>query len=69
MAERETEKVVYAEGGGGGGGGGTAIIAVVAIIALLVLLYFLFGQGLLNGNSTKKINADVKIDTPVGNGA
>jgi hypothetical protein len=65
MVERETEKVVYAEGGNRGGG--TAIIAVVAIIALLVLLYFLFGQGMLNGNSTKKINADVKINAPVGN--
>ena len=66
MAERETEKVVYAEGGRGGGG--TAIIAVVAIVALLVLLYFLFGQGLMHGTATKKINADVKINAPaVGN--
>lgn len=48
-----------------GGGGGLALLAV-AILALAVVLFLLFGQGLLNG-PTKKIDADIKIDTPTKN--
>ena len=47
----------------GGGGAGTVIAVVVGIIAILVVAYFLFGQGLLNGE-TKKIDANVKVETP-----
>lgn len=46
-----------------GGGAGTVIAVVVGIIAILVVAYFLFGQGLLNGD-TKKIDANVKVETP-----
>ncbi|WP_156022308.1 hypothetical protein [Sphingomonas sp. UNC305MFCol5.2] len=46
-----------------GGGAGTVIAVVVGIIAILVVAYFLFGQGLLNGG-TKKVDADVKVETP-----
>ena len=46
-----------------GGGAGTVIAVVVGIIAILVVLYLLFGQSLLNGG-TKKIDADVKVETP-----
>ena len=45
------------------GGGGTAIAVIVGVIAILVVLYLLFGQGLLNGG-TKKVDANVKIETP-----
>ncbi|HEY0413610.1 MAG TPA: hypothetical protein VGD66_10745 [Allosphingosinicella sp.] len=65
MVERERERVVVAESRRGGGG--TAVVAVIAIIALLVVLYLVFGQGLMHGTATKKINADVKIDAPIGN--
>lgn len=45
------------------GGAGTVIAVVVGIIAILVVAYFLFGQGLLNGD-TKKIDADIKVEMP-----
>jgi len=47
----------------GGGGAGTVIAVVVGIIAILVVAYLLFGQGLLNG-TTKKVDADIKVETP-----
>lgn len=46
-----------------GGGAGTVIAVVVGIIAILVVAYFLFGQGLLN-DTTKKVDADIKVETP-----
>jgi hypothetical protein len=58
----EKEVIVTREGGGGG-----AIIAVVLLIAVLVVLFLLFGRGLMNGNGTQDIKADIKIDTPAAN--
>ena len=49
----------------GGGSGGVAIIALV-IVALAVVLFLVFGQGLLKGDA-KKIDADIKVDTPAKN--
>lgn len=46
-----------------GGGAGTVIAVIVGIIAILVVAYFLFGQGMLNGD-TKKVDADIKVETP-----
>ena len=60
MAEHETERVVVTDGGGGGGGGATVAI-VLLVIAVLVVLFLVFGRGLLNGGSTKTINADVHV--------
>ncbi|HEX8526083.1 hypothetical protein [Allosphingosinicella sp.] len=62
MVERERETIVHTDDGGGRGGG--TLLAVVLLIALLVVLFLLFGQGLLNGGGTDKIEADVKVDTP-----
>ena len=59
MAEGEKETVVYTDGGGRGGGATAAIVLLV--IAVLVVLFLLFGRGLLNGSSTKTINADVHV--------
>jgi len=47
----------------GGGGGGTAVAVIVGIVAILAILYVLFGTNLLSGD-TKKIDADVTIETP-----
>lgn len=55
------EKVTVVETGGGGAG--TAIAVIVGIVAILAILYVVFGSGLMNGE-TKKIDADVKIETP-----
>ncbi|HEX4737606.1 MAG TPA: hypothetical protein VH331_08600 [Allosphingosinicella sp.] len=64
MAERETERVIYTDGGRRGGG--TAAI-VLLVIALLVILFLVFGRGLLNGGSaTKTINADVHVSGDKG---
>lgn len=54
------EKVTVIKDGGGAGG---AIAVIVGIVAILAILYVVFGSGLLNGG-TKKIDADVKIETP-----
>jgi hypothetical protein len=59
MAEHETERVVVTDGGRGGGGATVAIVLLV--IAVLVVLFLLFGRGMLNGSSTKTINADVHV--------
>lgn len=48
------------------GGGGSVALLAVAILAIAVVLFLLFGQGMLNG-STKKVDADIKIDTPTKN--
>lgn len=57
------EKVTVVDAGGGSGAG-TAIAVIVGIVAILAILYVLFGTSLLNGGDTKKIDADVKIETP-----
>ncbi|HEX8302331.1 hypothetical protein [Sphingomonas sp.] len=44
-------------------GGGSAVAMIVGIVAILAILYVLFGTNLLSGE-TKKIDADVKIETP-----
>lgn len=56
------EKVTVVDAGGGGGAGG-AVVVIVGIVAILAILYVIFGTGLLNGE-TKKIDANVKIETP-----
>ncbi|MBX3564632.1 MAG: hypothetical protein KF730_08665 [Sphingomonas sp.] len=56
------EKVTVVDAGGGGGAG-TAIAVIVGIVAILAILYVLFGTSLMSGE-TKKIDADVKIETP-----
>ena len=48
--------------------GGGYVLAVVLLIAVVVVLFLLFGQGLLDGGGTEKIDADVKIDTPAPDG-
>lgn len=45
------------------GGGGTMVAVIVGIVAIIAILYVVFGTGLLNGE-TKKIDANVKIETP-----
>ena len=57
------EKVTVVDAGGGGGG--TAVAVIVGIVAILAILYVLFGTNLLSSaGDTKKIDADIKIDTP-----
>lgn len=56
------EKVTVVDGGGGGAGG--AIAVIVGIVAILAILYVVFGTNLLNGSSTKKIDANVKVEAP-----
>ena len=55
------EKVTVVETGGGGGA--TVVAVIVGIVAILAILYVLLGTNLLSGE-TKKIDADVKIETP-----
>lgn len=64
MVDREKEVIVTSDGGGGGGG---TIIAVVLLIAVVVVLFLLFGRGLMSGDGTTDINADIKVDTPKTN--
>lgn len=64
MAERERE-VIVTEGGRGTGSG--MIIGIVLVLAVIVVLFLVFGRGLLGGDGTKDINADIKIDTPAKN--
>lgn len=45
-----------------GGSGGAIALLALAIIVAAVVAFVLFGQNLMGG--TKKIDADVKIDTP-----
>jgi hypothetical protein len=68
MADTERREVIYTDGGSRGGGS-TAIVAV-AVIAILVVLFLVFGQGLLNGSSTKtvKVDADVHVPSTGGGG-
>ena len=58
--EPEREVIVTSDGGGGGGG---TLIAVLLLIVVVVVLFFVFGRGMLGGD-TDKIEADVKVDTP-----
>lgn len=55
------EKVTVVDAGGGGGA--TVVAVIVGIVAILAILYVLLGTNLLSGE-TKKIDADVKIETP-----
>lgn len=55
------EKVAVVDAGGGGGA--TVVAVIVGIVAILAILYVLLGTNLLSGE-TKKIDADVKIETP-----
>lgn len=64
MAEHEKE-VIVTEGGGGSGAG--MIVGVVLVLAVIVVLFLVFGRGLLGGDGTKDIKADIKIDTPAKN--
>lgn len=57
--EPEREVIVTSDGGGGGG----TLIAVLLLIVVVVVLFFVFGRGMLGGD-TDKIEADVKVDTP-----
>lgn len=67
MAEDERETIVTTDGGSGGGGSALAVVAIVLV--LLVALFFLFGRGLLNGESpTKTIKADVDVNVPSSGG-
>jgi hypothetical protein len=62
MAERERETIVTTDGGRGGG---SAVAIVAIVLVLFVALFFLFGRGLLNGESpTKTIKADVDVNVP-----
>ena len=56
--EPEREVIVTSDGGGGG-----TLIAVLLLIVVVVVLFFVFGRGMLGGD-TDKIEADVKVDTP-----
>ena len=62
MAEHERETVIVNDGGRRGGGG-TAIVAIV-VIALLVVLFLIFGKGLMGGDGTTDVKADVDICAP-----
>ena len=64
MAERERETIVTTDGGGGGG---TIIAVVLLLVVVIAVLFFVF-RGNLLGDSTQKIDADVKVDTPAPNG-
>jgi len=57
MADNEKTTVIER----GGNGGAIALLAVV-IAVIAVVLFLMFGQNML-GN-TKKVDADIKIDTP-----
>ena len=59
----EPDREVIVTGDGGGGGGGGVIAAVLLLIVVVVVLFFVFGRGMLGGD-TKKIDADIKVDTP-----
>ncbi len=50
---------------GGGSGGALALLAVV-ILGIAVVLFLMFGQNMLSG-STKKVDANIKIETPAKN--
>ena len=61
MADEPEREVIVTNGGGGGGGG--VLVAVLLLIVVVVVLFFVFGRGLLGGE-TEKIEADIKVDTP-----
>ena len=61
MADEPEREVIVTNDGGGGGGG--TLVAVLLLIVVVVVLFFVFGRGMLGGN-TEKIDADIKVDTP-----
>ena len=61
MADEPDREVIVTNDGGGGGGG--TLVAVLLLIVVVVVLFFVFGRGMLGGN-TEKIDADIKVDTP-----
>ena len=61
MADEPDREVIVTNGGGGGGGG--VLVAVLLLVVVVVVLFFVFGRGLLGGE-TDKIEADIKVDTP-----
>ena len=61
MADEPDREVIVTGDGSGGGGG--VIAAVLLLIVVVVILFFVFGRGMLGGD-TKKIDADIKVDTP-----
>ena len=61
MADEPDREVIVTNGGGGGGGG--VLVAVLLLVVVVVVLFFVFGRGLLGGE-TQKIDADIKVDTP-----
>jgi hypothetical protein len=61
MADEPEREVIVTNDGGGGGGG--TLVAVLLLIVVVVVLFFVFGRGMLGGD-TDKIEADVKVDTP-----
>lgn len=46
-----------------GGGGMNAVALIVGLVAIVAILYVVFGTNLLSGE-TKKIEADIKVETP-----
>ena len=60
MADEPEREVIVTNDGGGGGG---TLVAVLLLIVVVVVLFFVFGRGMLGGD-TDKIEADVKVDTP-----
>ena len=61
MADEPEREVIVTNDGGGGGSG--TLVAVLLLIVVVVVLFFVFGRGMLGGD-TDKIEADVKVDTP-----
>lgn len=45
-----------------GGSGGTIALLAVVLAVIAVVLFLMFGQNMLS--NTKKVDADIKIDTP-----
>ena len=61
MAEREKEVIVTTTAAAAAAARSSR---VVLLIAVLVVLFLLFGRGLMSGDDTTDIKADIKIDTP-----
>ena len=61
MADEPEREVIVTSNGGGGGGG--VLVAVLLLVVVVVVLFFVFGRGMLGGE-TQKIDADIKVDTP-----
>ena len=46
------------------GGGSGAAWAIVVIVLLAIVAWFVFGRGMVGGDGSRDINANVKIETP-----